>query len=74
MSLAAPVADPQALECYADLEPWAAGLCEQGYAESLAHGRRRRAARIDFVAGWKQGARDLGRRDVFRPEAADARA
>lgn len=51
---------------YDELLPWAAELCEDGYHESLLHGRRRRAARVDFVAGWKEAAWQLGRHDLFR--------
>lgn len=57
--------DPTALPCYQDLQPWAASLCEAGYQEARSKGRRRRAARIDFVPGWKEAARQLGRSDVF---------
>ena len=48
---------------YDDLQPWAAELCEQAWHASLASGRRRGAARMDFVPGWKEAARQ------FRPEA-----
>jgi hypothetical protein len=65
----AQVEEPAAMECYADLHPWAANLCEAAYQESLIHGRRRRAARMDFVPGWKEAARQLGRMDVFRGDA-----
>jgi hypothetical protein len=51
---------------YDDLAPWAANLCETAYQESLIHGRRRRAARMDFVPGWKEAAKQLGRPDAFR--------
>lgn len=37
------------------------------------HGRRRRAARMDFVPGWKEAARQLGRSDVFAPVNGRAR-
>jgi hypothetical protein len=57
--------EPEQMTCYADLQPWAANLCETAYQESLIHGRRRRAARMDFVPGWKEAARQLGRPDVF---------
>jgi hypothetical protein len=57
--------DPARMECYADLQPWAASLCEQAYHDALTAGRRRRAARMDFVPGWKEAARQLGRLDVF---------
>lgn len=50
---------------YDDLAPWAANLCETAYQEALIHGRRRRAARMDFVPGWKEAARQLGRPDAF---------
>lgn len=50
---------------YDDLVPWAANLCETAYQEALIHGRRRRAARMDFVPGWKEAARQLGRPDAF---------
>jgi hypothetical protein len=63
--------DPATLDCYADLEGWAVTLCETGYEAAMAHGRRRRAARVDFVAGWKEAARQLGRLDVFKMTAAD---
>lgn len=53
------------MPCYADLQPWAASLCEAAYQESLMKGRRRRATRMDFVPGWKEAARQLGRLDVF---------
>lgn len=58
--------EPERLACYADLKPWAAALCENGFVASLAHGRRRRAARVDFVAGWKEAAMQLGRQDIFK--------
>lgn len=50
---------------YDDLAPWAANLCETAYQEALIHGRRRRAARMDFVPGWKEAAWQLGRPDAF---------
>lgn len=59
---------------YADLEPWAAELCELGYRSSLEQGRRRRAGRGDFVAGWKEGARQLGRLDVFKDDVRPPRS
>lgn len=52
-------------DLYDDLAPWAANLCETAYQEALIHGRRRRAARMDFVPGWKEAARQLGRPDAF---------
>lgn len=55
---------------YDDLAPWAANLCEAGYQDALARGRRRRAARMDFVPGWKEAARQLGRPDVFSTASA----
>lgn len=57
--------DQSEFACYDDLQPWAANLCEKAYQDSLAKGRRRRAARMDFVPGWKEAARQLGRPDVF---------
>lgn len=50
---------------YDDLAPWAANLCETAYQQSLMNGRRRRAARMDFVPGWKEAAMQLGRPDAF---------
>src|SRR4051794_3943966 len=55
---------------YDDLEPWAAALCEAGDQGALSSGRRRRAARMDFVPGWKEAARQLGRLDVFAAASA----
>lgn len=52
-------------DLYDELQPWAANLCEHAYQDSLVHGRRRRAARMDFVPGWKEAARQLGRPDAF---------
>jgi hypothetical protein len=52
-------------DLYDELQQWAANLCEHAYQDSLVHGRRRRAARMDFVPGWKEAARQLGRPDVF---------
>lgn len=60
-----PDEDPADMACYADLQPWAVTLCEAAYQEALIKGRRRRAARCDFVPGWKEAARQLGRHDVF---------
>lgn len=54
------------LEVYADLQPWSVELCETAYHEALSSGRRRRAARMDVVPGWKEAARQLGRLDVFK--------
>jgi hypothetical protein len=57
--------DDEIGDLYDDLQPWAVNLCEQGYQDALTNGRRRRAARMDFVPGWKEAARQLGRPDVF---------
>lgn len=64
-----PPDDIPALPAYQGLEPWAATLCEKGYQGSREAGRRRRAARVDFTAGWMEAAREFGREDVFKPEA-----
>lgn len=54
-------------DLYDDLQPWAAELCEQAYLDSLSAGRRRRAARMDFVPGWKEAHRQAGRQEMFLP-------
>lgn len=62
---------PAEMPCYAGLAPWAAELCEQHFEQSREAGRRRRAARVDFAAGWMEAARQLGRLDVFVPETTE---
>jgi hypothetical protein len=59
---------PNAGALYDDLQPWAAELCEQAWQSSLTLGRRRGAARMDFVPGWKEAMRQAGRLDVFKPD------
>lgn len=56
----------QAMPCYADLAPWAIARCEQAFHDSLARGRRRRAARVDFVPGWVSAALEFRGTDVLR--------